>query len=359
MNYLFISPIYLPHMGGIEKYVYEISNYLVNKGNKVVIFTADRNIEQSTETIEGQVVVYRIPIVSISGILYIKNKNDKKLLNALLLEADVVHLNDCKFLYKYLGMKKAKYNYKLILSSHGFIFHTNTNLFIKKVFFKHVVVRNQEFFDKIICVSPQDYDIACSYGLKKLEIIYPGVNIHKYESLPDKTYSIPTFLYYGRIAVNKGLKECLEKVCKINDFIFNIIGKCDDDEYMNSLNEIIKINKKENNVIFLGRKSDEVIKKYMIESDFILMPSLHEGFGMTLAECLLSNKKIIANTNSSFKEILHNTKAEEFLFDFENKDSDILIKIQELNEKKVIPINVEQYSLENMFLKLEKVYNNN
>ena len=58
------------------------------------------------------------------------------------------------------------------------------------------------------------------------------------------------------------------------------------------------------NIIFCGQLSNNEIREKIIESDIILMPSLHEGFGMTLVECLASNKPIIANDIDSYRYIL-------------------------------------------------------
>ena len=86
------------------------------------------------------------------------------------------------------------------------------------------------------------------------------------------------------------------------------------------------------------------------------MPSLHEGFGMTLVECLLSGRPIIANTNESYEYILHCTNAQEYLFDFEDETSKIEDKINELLLKKIVPSNTEQFSIENMIEKTLAVY---
>lgn len=356
MNILLITPIYLPHMGGIEKYVHDLAIHLSEK-NKVVIFTADQTLIKSSDNVEDTGIrVIRVPVKSYAGILFLKNRKDKILLKSLLAYSDIVHSNDCKFLYKFLGKKKQVFKYKLFLSSHGFIFHTDSHSGLKKLYFKFVVARYQNYFDRIICVSEQDQIIANKYGIRNTVVILPGVDIDKFRDLPKARNEKLNFVYYGRIAPNKGIKECIIKLCAFDEFQFTIIGSCDDDNYKNQLLNVLSTHGKLDSVNFMGRRDDNEIRSMLSNADFILMPSLHEGFGMTLAECLNSGKGIIANTNTSFMKILKDTKAECFLFDFEDQKTNLKDKVLELQNKCVVPVNVDQFSIQKMYEQMDDVY---
>lgn len=355
MKIVYITPVYLPHIGGIEIYVQNLALHFKKLNHEITIITADKLASEVEQYAENGIKIIRIPVYSLSGILILKKRRYLELVNKEISSAKIVHLNDCKFLYRYLGRKKN--NYRLVLSSHGFLFHTKNHSTLKKIFFKNVVVKGQSCYDKIICVSEQDAEIAEKYGMKNIVTILPGADIHKYEHLECKVKNPrPHFLYWGRIARNKGIAECLKKLAIIPDFVFQIIGNCEDSSYMSDLENIIKSNKLNDKVIFLGAKTDDELRSYITQCDYILMPSLYEGFGITLGECLLSGKLIIANTNTSYKKILKDSDAEDFLFDFENQETNLLQKIEGLNSKKIIPKNIEQFSLETMFRKVSDVY---
>ena len=215
-----------------------------------------------------------------------------------------------------------------------------------------------EYYDKIICVSEQDHDIGTSYGLINMPVIYPGVDVYKFNQLPPCKNDILHFVYYGRIAPNKGIYECLIKLSELNSFVFDIIGLCEDHEYMKKLQDVIINYSLQNKVNFVGRKTNDEIKQYLSSCDYILFPSLYEGFGMTLTETLLSGKKIIANTNTSFKKILTTVKASQYLFDFENNSTHLIDKIKELEKTDILPQNVQQYSEEEMLRRIEIEYDN-
>ncbi len=164
-------------------------------------------------------------------------------------------------------------------------------------------------------------------------------------------------MFWGRIAPNQGIIECLTKLASLKfDYKAIFIGKADDENYMAKIDSILNEKELLQKVMFVGPKTDEEIKEQISRSNYILMPSLHEGFGMTLAECLLSNRKIIANTNTSFTYILKTINAEQFLFNFEDANSDLNKKIEELNNIQIKPKEVEQFSDTEMYKKIKKIY---
>ncbi len=358
MKIVYITPNYLPHIGGVEIYVNNLANFFSKEGEEIVVITADVTINHIQVYMENSIKILRIPVFSLSGILFVKNISFLSMIREEIEEADIVHLNDCKFLYSYLAKKKKNYHYKLFLSSHGFIFHTNNHLLIKKFFFKNIVTRYQKFYNKFICVSEQDENIAKEYQIKNTCRVYPGVNIYKFSNIPNKCNKNDIcFMYWGRIAPNKGIIECLTKLASLKfDYKAIFIGKADDENYMAKIDSILNEKELLQKVMFVGPKTDEEIKEQISRSNYILMPSLHEGFGMTLAECLLSNRKIIANTNTSFTYILKTVNAEQFLFNFEDANSDLNKKIEELNNIQIKPKEVEQFSDTEMYKKIKKIY---
>lgn len=355
MKIVYITPCYLPHIGGIEKYVQSLALYFKEVGNKVCVITAVQDKNDLQIEYNDRIRILRVPVRSFSGILYIKKRKFLRIIDEELRGSDIVHLNDCKFLYRYLAKRK---KYKLFLSSHGFIFHTADYRFLKQIFFKKIIARYSKDYDRIICVSQQDADIAKEYGLKNISIVFPGVDIHKFECEEKKqVVGFRHLFYWGRIARNKGIAECLRKLAALKNFDCKFAGACEDELYMQELKSIIKENNLQKCVHFIGSKNDSEIKELINECDCILMPSLSEGFGMTLVECLLSRRNIIANINPSFVRILNDSGATEFLFNFIDTNTNLENKLIELETKKILPINVEQFSLETMFGKISDIYN--
>ena len=344
MHIIYTTKIYLPHIGGVELYIKMLADYFSKKGDTVTVITADEEISNSIEEITENITILRIPTKSIYGIYFLKNLKDLNFIKQKIKSADIVHVNDCKFLFRFFAKQKKMFHYRLICSSHGWLFHTKNHALLKKMYFKEFVAKNSKFFDKIICVSEQDKIIAEKMGMLCDTVISPGVDCKKYADLPEKMCSEDTFFYWGRIAKNKGILDALKKFNSLrNDYTFIIAGKCEDEEYMALLHSYISENKMEKNIKFVGQISDAAIKTQIEKSDYIILPSLHEGFGITLVECLLCGRPIIANTNDSYTTILNQVHAPEYLFDFESETSDLQQKISELKGIKIIPKNIEQF----------------
>ena len=354
MKIVFTNKIYLPHIGGVEIYIHEIAQYLLSKGHEVVIITADVEADQLIhEKIDGEKIV-RIPSRRVGGLYFLKHHSDYRAIEQELKDADIVHCNDCKFLYVFLAQHKYKFGYKLAITSHGWMFHTPDHLKFKEIYFKHVISRMSPYYAPIINVSEQDKGIAERYGIRHSIVIMNGVDYNKYSDITPKASLGNTFVYWGRISENKGILECLKKISTLPyDFKFNIAGVCEDEAYMDSLEKYISANNMQNKVNFLGRVSDQQIHDLIEEADFILMPSLHEGFGISLVEGLLANRPIIANTNESYCYILKETGCERYLFSFTDESTVLADKIEELKENRVEPQNYEQFSIDNMISRTE------
>ena len=59
-RYCFFSAQYLPHMGGVENYTYNIAQELIKRGNEVVVVTNNTTNSCQHEYM-GQIEVLRIP----------------------------------------------------------------------------------------------------------------------------------------------------------------------------------------------------------------------------------------------------------------------------------------------------------
>ncbi len=353
MKILLITSIYLPHIGGIELYVKNLALSLIAKGHEVSVFVGDRFSGKFSDSIEYGIRTIRVPVRYIKGMTYLKNARAKKILEKKLSSAEIVHLNDVKFLYKFLAQKKSVYGYKLFFSSHGFIFHTKSFLLLKKLFMKRMS-KYSLLFNVNYCVSENDSQIAKEFHFKNIKTLIPGTDIHKFESVNPDIYKKNSFLCWGRIAKNKGTLRLVEifHVLKEN-FSLKIIGSCDDDEYLQKVKSAAK---DDSRIEFLGYQSDEEIFQSVQNAEFIVFPSLHEGFGMSLVEGLSSGKKIIANKIETFCQILKDCTATEFLFDFVNPPEKLQEKIEELRKIPAKKIKLECYSVEYMTKIIEKDY---
>lgn len=353
MKILLITSIYLPHIGGIEFYVKNLAASLISKGHDVSVFVGDRFVKSVSNTVEYGIRTVRVPVFYFKGMTYLRSKDDIKILEKELSSAEVVHLNDVKFLYKFLAQKKSIYGYKLFFSSHGFIFHTKSFLFLKKLYMKRMS-KYSGFYNLNYCVSENDLKIAKAFNFLNLKMLIPGCDVKKFSEIDPNKFEKNVFVCFGRIARNKGILELVKlfNSCSF-DFSLKIIGKCDDDIYFQ---KITSVSQNDTRIKFLGYKTDEEIKEYIQAAEFLVFPSLHEGFGLTLVESLSSGKKIIANRIETFTQILTDCGLPEFLFEFASEQNSLQDKIEELRNFSMRKINLEKYSVKYMSDVIEKGY---
>lgn len=353
MKILLITSIYLPHIGGIELYVKNLAESLLSKGHDVSVFVGDRFIKKASDSVEYGIRTVRVPVFYFKGMSYLKNKAGRNILEHELAYAEVVHLNDVKFLYKFLALNKNLFGYKLFFSSHGFIFHTKSFLFLKKRYMKQMS-KYSKFYNQNYCVSENDLKIANDFNFSNLKMLIPGCDVKKFAEIDSNKFEKNVFVCFGRIASNKGILELVKLFNSCNfAFSLKIIGKCDDDAYFQ---KITSVSQNDPRIEFLGYKTDSEIKEYIQNAEFLILPSLHEGFGLTLVESLSSGKKIIANKIETFTQILTDCGLPEFLFEFSNGSETLQEKIQELRNLPTRKINLERYSVEYMSDVIEKGY---
>jgi glycosyltransferase involved in cell wall biosynthesis len=97
MRILFLSRLFYPHIGGVEKHVFEISQELIKKGHQVTVVTEAYDNLPIEET-HKKIKIYR---------MLLDEKKDKKLQVwwwffkhlPLILNADVIHCHDVFFWY--------------------------------------------------------------------------------------------------------------------------------------------------------------------------------------------------------------------------------------------------------------------
>ena len=57
---------YLPHLGGVERYTYNISKKLRERGYNVIIVTTQHSDDLLNEEVQEGIKIYRLPVKNIS-----------------------------------------------------------------------------------------------------------------------------------------------------------------------------------------------------------------------------------------------------------------------------------------------------
>lgn len=290
--------------GGVEQFIYTISDYLNKETNInfiVLLFNKGLLYEKLKEAkIETYIISsgfkYNIGVIK----QIIKLFKEKKI--------NVVHAHGYKANILCSIAAKAS-NAKIIKTEHGKI-EPSTGFSRFKMQINHRIDRiiSRLLLDEIVFVSK---DIESYYkryyknikstviynGIPKIEV-NPNINLQGFD------YNAYNIGIVGRLTKIKGhifLLRALKNLNGLGNIKLNIFGNGQLEE---ELKDYCNKNGISNIVAFHGFK--ENIHDYMAALDVLVMPSLHEGMPYTLLEAMYLKIPIIASDVGGLKEILEN-----------------------------------------------------
>lgn len=331
------SGYYLPHLGGVERYTFNLAKKMKELGNEVVIVTL--RYDQSLTEIEenNYAKIYRLPTFKIFASRYPivkKNKRCKELLKLISREnIDSVILQTRFWTSSYIGSKFAKQNnIPMCVIEHGSSHFTVHNKFLD--FFGRIY---EHILTNLIKKNVKDfYGVSkkCNEWLKHFKIYAKGVfynsidtdEFNKYGEYIKKNDKIIKITYAGRLLKEKGvliLLDCFNELSKeVSNVELNIAGT---GPLYSKLKEEANKNPK---IKILGNLSHDKVMKLLARTDIFINLSFSEGLPTSILEAGLMKCTVIATPVGGTTEII------------KNKDSGVLcsFEVSQINDelKKII-----------------------
>ncbi len=309
MKIIFITRLFYPHIGGVEKHVYKISKNLISYGHQVTIITENHGFK-SEENLDG------INIIRIN-----QGKEDwfKKFriwkeiwkLKKIILDSDVVHCHDIFFWY--FPLKILYFNKPVYITFHGYEGYPLKNRAVLGRKLAEILSKGN------ICIGSF---IQSWYGTKPDYISYGGADMIKNKNINNK-YSA---FFIGRLSNDTGINTYLSayKVIRsrYSKFTLTVVGEGLLKKHIDS------------SVNYIGVKRDP--KSYYINHHYAFV----SGY-LTILEALIAKRPVIAvYDNPLKKDYLELTPFAKFIT-IVNSDNEIIAIIEkylanpELEKKKV------------------------
>jgi glycosyltransferase involved in cell wall biosynthesis len=315
------------NFGGAQKYVYEISTDLKERGHDVVIahggngILVDKLKKGSVRTIKINYLNRNINIFSDLKVFFeiIKIISKEK--------PDIVHLNSSKI--GAIGSFAARMCFvpRIVFTIHGLAFNENrswiSKIIIKKIywltiFLCHKSIAVSESVKKQLLSIPFFFLLKNKITVIKNEIReidfvernnakkFIGEKIKK--DLTNKKI-IGTIAELHKIkGINFLIESAKEIVEENNDVVFIVFGE---GEERNELQKQIKYSNLQNNFFLIGFIDNA--PKYLNSIDLFVLPSISEGLALALLEARQANLNIIASKVGGIPEALEGyTKAKLF-----------------------------------------------
>jgi glycosyltransferase involved in cell wall biosynthesis len=181
-------------------------------------------------------------------------------------------------------------------------------------FFESLIRTSYNYSDVItyVCENHTQYQRENDESLEKTRIIYNGIDTQKFQNLDSKQtedngcYTIGTVTRITPIKDVLTLIRSAKYVLEKHDAIYYIIGDVEDDEYFEECQELVDKMKINECIRFTGyQDSMEWYPKF----DVFALPSLSEGFPLSILEALSFEVPCVATEVGGVPEIL----AEKFL----------------------------------------------
>ena len=310
-KYVVIFSAYLlPHLGGIERYVDNLSKQFVKLGISPILVTTNYNNLRDIEEVNG-VLIIRLPIYSIFKNRYPIIKHNKKYRNLMKkldnYSIDTIIVNTRFHLTSHVGVQYAcKRKIPVYLIEHGSNYVTLDNKFID--FFAN---RYEDFLTWRLKKKVNGFygvSKACGEWLQHFNIQYAGVwynSIDCEQVVPQKEkHSKINFLYAGRLIQQKGVENILESFNQLLNEHHNIhLTIAGDGPLLDQYRK--KYNSKQ--IEFTGKLEFKDLLKLYAKTDIFLYPPLWpEGLPTSILEAGLMSCAVIGTDQGGIKEIIHN-----------------------------------------------------
>jgi glycosyltransferase involved in cell wall biosynthesis len=320
---LIITSTYKPANGGLQTYIKDLAGSMDELNRyEIRIITGDQYMARATES---SYMIDNIPVqlmrtFAIKGLVFLRSPLSLVKAVRALSRADIVHQHDIKFLTFLVVLCRVLFRYRLYLFSHGYLYHTPRNSRFKDVYMRTFAFLTR-CYNGIINISRQDFGKAEEFGFRNNFFINECVKLDKFLAIR-KAPRPGHYLYYGRIFENKGLELLFRCLSTIRDQPFRLSiagkGKADYIARLKSLSADLGL---EQHITWEGECEESKLYRLIGEAEIIFLPSLYEGFGITLLESLASNTRVMAHHNTSYTDILKDLELEPLLFDFEDSAS--------------------------------------
>ncbi|RJS80711.1 glycosyltransferase family 4 protein [Methanophagales archaeon] len=295
-------------IAGTEIATYNITKHLAKRGHEVHVITRYskelQRLEESDSLYIHRVCYLDFPILRFFTHLFFSFVEIFKIRKDL----SVIHgqmVSPCGL----LAMIAGKYLQKpSITYVRGSDVYKATKLF--KITIGEFVLRNSDVV--IALTGDMKREIQKIYG-REVFVIPNGIDLEKFNNLSKenvrKKLKIANeeeiIVFVGTLRSVKGIKYLIEAmkiiIQKNIDTRLMLVGDGEDRE---SLEKHVKELDLEKYVSFVGKVPNEKVPEYMVASDVFVLPSVSEGFPVTILEAMASGLPIVATKVGGLPEII-------------------------------------------------------
>jgi len=360
MKILHICRQYYPSVGGVERFVSELTARLALAGNEVEIATLNRvwyahQHLPALEVVKG-IPVHRVPFIG--GPLFFIAPT----VLALAHRFDVIHVHNTDFFLDYLAATKPLHGRPMVVSTHGGFFHTENQAALKLLYFRWVTTRSLRAASVVIPNSLGDEQKFGPYARRSVRIDnaidYPAFAGIRRQPKAGRLITV------GRLAANKNLAALLKVFAAAHrqrpKLELVIVGEGPARVELEPLIVELDLGK---SIIWRGQIDDDALRAELAQAEFFLSAASYEGFGLALVEAMAAGVIPFVNQIRAFQALVTENESG-FLADYALTDqtSQHLLRVLDLSAAEKNRLSQQararaaEYSWESATPKFEEVY---
>jgi len=389
MNILLISHFFPPHKGGVETASYNTAKKLTEMNHKVVVLTSKcEGATQKFQRSEG-FLIYRfrsfypseikiLPQVSSLGFMPMAIIKLPKIIRKHRIQ--LIHVEGRLFPISVISalLNRIIFKKPFVVSVQGRL-EVGLTGEIENIFDKIITRHVYKKVKKIICVSESLRERLINFKISKdlLTVIPNGVDISVFNRIESSKMldqylnnkeNYKKIVFVGRLDTQKGveylIKAIPQVIQKFDKVHFFILGNGNLEAELKRLTKSLKI---QSYTTFIDMIPLEKMPEFYSSADIFCLPSLHEGFPLSIAEALSIGLIIVASATEGIPEaIIENENG--FLVEPKNVNqlTEKLLKALKLNQEEIermsknnIELAKNTYSWKILVKQIEDVYKSN
>jgi alpha-1,3-mannosyltransferase len=306
MKILHVTRQYFPQVGGIENVIWNLAKRQISAGHTVQIGCLNRPFQRAgkvlpaQETYEGA-LIHRLPFwgprqyAMAPGVL------------SLTRGCDVIHLHSCDFFLDFLALTRPLHRKPIVLSAHGFYFHSSNAGILKRLYFQSITRMAMRAIDAIVCASDQDMALARRIAPRSKVFHIPyGVDYEPLARFPIPGRDPNALICVERLADNKRqnlLLDCISQILPIRPEIrLTIIGP--DAGMRSTLEAQIRKMHLEGNVELAGGMTWNAMTDRLRRAAVWISATKYESFGLALLEAMAAGCLPVVQHIPAFRELI-------------------------------------------------------
>lgn len=310
-----ISAHYLPHLGGVERYVHNLADHLSARGYRIIIITSCLSGMKQKET-DGDIGIFRLPCYELMGGRLPVVRPDRvfrdmvRQLGDIFFDWMIVNTR-LYILSAWASQYCKKNNIPMFLIEHGTAHMHFSNSVICKTgeLYEHMLTA----FIKKRCKTFYGVSGACNewllhFGIHAAGILYNAVHVEEYsDTYTDYRDRLKLekedviIAFTGRLIREKGIMKLVRAFLTLEGMEKNVWLVIAGDGDL--AGEICQLN--HSHILMLGSIPHKEVIQLLREADIYCLPTDYpEGFPTAVLEAAMCKCCIVATGNGGTKELI-------------------------------------------------------